>query len=347
MKIPSADLYTDFSAFNNLRAQARSGSAAGRQAAAKQVEALFLGMMLKSMRAAGGTMLTGPGAKVREGMFDSQLVLSLAKNSKLGFAELMLREFNGRQAPTQDTAGASNTAHGRFPVGRFANDLWAKAIVPVAAPPSTRPPAIQVPSTQEVNIPGATGAAPAASFFSPPQGPATEPPARWNNADEFAAHLWPAARRAAQALGTQPEAVLAVAALETGWGAHMPSAANGDRSNNLFGIKARGWSGPVIHAQTLEYESGGFVRKLEPFRRYASAQQSFEDFVHFIKNQPRYAAVLDSGGDPVAFVRALQQAGYATDPDYAGKIEALMRGDTIRKAQAIAAAEPGAAVSSG
>jgi len=342
VKIPSADLYTDFSAFSDLRAQARSGSVAGRTAAAKQVEALFLGMMLKSMRAAGGTMLTGPGAKVREGMFDSQLVLNLAKNSKLGFADLMLREFNGRKAPVKDTAGSPATVHGQqLPRGHFANALWGQALTPVAASPGTHL------GTQVGALPGATRAAPGESSLLPAQGHTTEPPVRWNNADEFAAHLWPAARRAAQALGTQPEAVLAVAALETGWGAHMPSSANGDQSNNLFGIKARGWSGPVIHAQTLEFESGGFVRKLEPFRRYASAQQSFEDFVHFIKNQPRYAAALDSGGDPVAFVRALQQAGYATDPGYAGKIEALMRGDTMRKALAIATAGPGAAVSSG
>ena len=136
-------------------------------------------------------------------------------------------------------------------------------------------------------------------------------------------------------MGTRPEAILAVAALETGWGKHLPASAQGGQSNNLFGIKAHGWSGPVTHSSTLEYESGGFVKKLEPFRSYATAQQSFEDFVQFIKSQPRYAGALNSGGNPVAFIHALQQAGYATDPNYAAKVESLMNSDTMRKAQAM------------
>lgn len=330
MKIPGADVYTDFSGFNRMRAEARSGSAAGRQAAAKQIEAMFLGMMLKSMRAAGGSMLSGAGAKVREGMFDSQLAQTLAKRSQLGFAELMLNEFNGRQRPSQDSDRPSPGRSGQLPVGRFANALYGRAVAPKSL-------SLGLPAT------AASRAAGPAHPAAPPKPALTDPgeaPAKWRNANEFAVNLWPAAERAARALGTQPQAVLAVAALETGWGRHLPTAGNGQGSNNLFGIKAHGWAGPVTQAPTLEFESGRFVHKLEPFRRYASAQQSFEDFVNFIQSRPRYAAALNSGGDPVAFVRALHQAGYATDPQYAGKLEALMRSDTMRKAQHLAAAGP-------
>ncbi len=348
MKTNAANLYTDFSSFSQLRAQARDNSAAGRQAAAQQIESLFLGMMLKSMRAAGGSMLGGPGAQVREEMFDSQMALSMSKHSKLGFAKLMLREFNLRQGaaasmpPPQQSAAA-----GQVPVGRFANALWGRAVAQVAAiKPNPSPENFQhrVPGLKAIEAPAKIVAA--QTFASDAFDDATAP-VTWRTADEFVTNLWPAAQRAAKALGTRAEAVMAVAALETGWGKHMPASADGISSNNLFGIKAHGWAGPVSHAPTLEFEAGRFVRKLEPFRRYDSAQQSFADFVNFIKSRPRYAAVLDSGDDPLAFVRALQQAGYATDPQYADKLENLLRSETMRKAQTLTTFEPQVAVTTG
>ncbi len=333
MNITSADLYTDFSGFNSLRAEARSGSDTGRRAAAEQIEAMFLGMMLKSMRAAGGSMLSGAGGKVREDMFDSQLALSLAKNSRLGFTDLMLREFNvpKSQDPTQGAEAAPGLPVGSVRVDKFASGLWGRAVSAAEASHG-----VQAPSS------GAnTRAIPSVASAPGVVAHDGEPPARWNTSDEFVSSLWPAAQRAAKSLGTKPEAVMAVAALETGWGKHMPASTNGERSNNLFGIKAHGWAGSMVHSPTLEFESGSFVRKLEPFRSYASAQQSFDDFVSFIKSRPRYAGVLDSGGDPVAFVRALHKAGYATDPEYAGKLEALINSDTMRKAQGVAGVATG------
>ncbi len=329
MNTSGANLYTDFSAFSNLRAEARSGSAEGKRAAAEQIEAMFLGMMLKSMRAAGGSMLEGPGAKVREGMFDSQLALNMAKNSKMGFADLMMREFNHQRGTMQTNSGAESktiAAPGQVATELFARGLWGRPVsvneaALIAHPASTTP--------GHPNHPTSTVVSSSVSATDAKSG------SNWRNAQEFATHLWPAAQRAAKALGTRPEAVLAVAALETGWGQHLPSSTQGGQSNNLFGIKAHGWAGPVTHSQTLEFESGGFVKKLEPFRSYATAQQSFEDFVQFIKTQPRYADALNSAGDPVAFVQALQEAGYATDPNYAAKVERLMNSDTMRKAQAI------------
>jgi len=345
MNTSRADVYTDFSAFSQLRAQARSGSAEGRRAAAEQVEALFLGMMLKSMRAAGGSMLSGPGADIREGMFDSQLTLSLSKTSKLGFAELMLREFNARKTPVQDPVPTSGAVDGQIRAGRFASALWGRTVTPSEVSQGLQGAAVAAPGVPQA----AAASSPAIPRSSPlpVQENTSEPAVRWNNADEFAANLWPAAQRAAQALGTRPEAVLAVAALETGWGKHLPASASGASSNNLFGIKAYGWPGPVTQSRTLEFDSGNVVRKIEPFRSYESAQQSFEDFVNVIKDRSRYAGVLDSGGDPVVFVRALQEAGYATDPKYAGKLETLMRSDTMRNAQRVAGAGSGAALSTG
>ena len=165
---------------------------------------------------------------------------------------------------------------------------------------------------------------------------ATVDAAHWDSPEAFARSLWPAASRAAQELGTRPEAVLAVAALETGWGRHMPRRENGTSSNNLFGIKAHGWKGDVTHAATLEFAQGAFARQVEPFRAYDSPESAVADFAHFVKSNPRYREALASGGDAVKFVRELHRAGYATDPRYAEKLEALINSAPLRSAAAAA-----------
>jgi flagellar protein FlgJ len=42
-----------------------------------------------------------------------------------------------------------------------------------------------------------------------------------------------------------------------------------------------------------------------------------------IRNNPRYENALGAGSDVAAFAAALQQGGYATDPQYANKIVAV------------------------
>ena len=42
-----------------------------------------------------------------------------------------------------------------------------------------------------------------------------------------------------------------------------------------------------------------------------------------LRNSPRYAAALNTGSNVHAFATALQRGGYATDPDYAGKISSI------------------------
>ena len=135
-------------------------------------------------------------------------------------------------------------------------------------------------------------------------------PARLGTPEAFARVAVARGERARRAeLGTRPEAVLAVAALETGWGRHMPQRDDGTSSNNLFGIKAHGWNGDVTHSTTLEFEQGAFARKVEPFRAYDSPEAAVADFAHFVQSNPRYQKALSSGGDAVTFVRALHEAG--------------------------------------
>jgi flagellar protein FlgJ len=141
--------------------------------------------------------------------------------------------------------------------------------------------------------------------------------------EDFIRSMWPHAQQAAREIGVDPHALLAQAALETGWGRSVPCAGNGDCSYNLFGIKAGSqWSGATVNVATLEFESGIPVRKVERFRSYESAADSFRDYAALMRGSARYEDVVGSGSDVASFAAALQRGGYATDPSYAQKVVA-------------------------
>jgi len=157
---------------------------------------------------------------------------------------------------------------------------------------------------------------------SPAAGSATSAPIASSKAD-FIRSMWPHAQKAASEIGVDPHALLAQAALETGWGQSVPSNGNGDSSFNLFGIKAGSqWSGATVNVPTLEFESGIPVRKVERFRSYDSAADSFRDYAALMRDSGRYEDVLGSGANVASFAAALQKGGYATDPAYAQKLVA-------------------------
>jgi peptidoglycan hydrolase FlgJ len=142
--------------------------------------------------------------------------------------------------------------------------------------------------------------------------------------DAFISALRPHAEAAAREIGVDPNALLAQAALETGWGRSVPCNAQGECSFNLFGIKAGShWSGATVNVPTLEFEDGVAVRKVERFRAYASPADSFRDYAALIRDNARYANARGAGDNVEAFATALQQGGYATDPNYANKIAAV------------------------
>lgn len=140
----------------------------------------------------------------------------------------------------------------------------------------------------------------------------------------FIQGLWPQAQQASQQLGVSPSNLIAQAALETNWGRDLPHDSAGHSSNNLFGVKATGsWAGPSVSAATTEVTGQDSTTQLAPFRSYADATQSFQDYVSILRSNPRYAAALNTGTDARAFASGLQRGGYATDPDYARKVSAI------------------------
>ncbi|KAF7600001.1 MAG: flagellar assembly peptidoglycan hydrolase FlgJ [Candidatus Dactylopiibacterium carminicum] len=147
----------------------------------------------------------------------------------------------------------------------------------------------------------------------------------------FVDSIAPLARDAAQRLGVAPEIVVAQAALETGWGTRPIRRADGSDSNNLFSIKAgSSWRGDSTEIMTTEFDGTGMVSQRDSFRAYTDPAAAFEDFTRLISSSPRYREALNAGGDVRAYAQALQRGGYATDPDYVGKlarITAQIQGD--------------------
>jgi len=192
-------------------------------------------------------------------------------------------------------------------------------VVPDASVPARQSARAGVPvSADEQDAYG--GMAPAAVRQSAaPSGPLFEDPAG------FVKTLLPLARKAASELNVPAEAIVAQSALETGWGRHMLHTRDGQPAWNLFGIKADArWDGERVNSLTLEVRDGIARREVASFRAYGSAAEAVEDYVRFLAEQPRYAEV-SGQQNPESFAAALQRAGYATDPDYAAKIERVAR----------------------
>ena len=143
----------------------------------------------------------------------------------------------------------------------------------------------------------------------------------------------PTIRRAASALGLNPLGLMAQAALETGWGQRMARTADGSPSFNMFGIKAGdSWTGAKATADTVEFSNGVATPRRTAFRAYGSIEESVSDFANLPKNSPRYREAMAAGNDPQAYIDSIGKSGYATDPDYANKLNQILNSGTLRAA---------------
>jgi flagellar protein FlgJ len=301
-----ADAYTDLQGLSQLRAEAGNNDRETLRKVAGQFEALFIQMMLKSMRDAslGEGLMDSEHVKTYQSMFDQQIALDLSRRSGLGLADMMVRQL---------TRGADSADN---------SDATADTDFVLTAPAA-------------VNTPAADAVQGRDTPESAPRGQQAD--WRPDTAEEFVRDLMPHASRAAGELGTTPEVLIAQAALETGWGQHMIRNRDGGNSFNLFGIKVdASWQGARALTDTVEYRDGLMRRERAPFRTYGSLAESFSDYVDFLKSSPRYREALNQGGDAAAFARALSQAGYATDPDYHGKIERILDSSRLREALSVA-----------
>jgi len=126
----------------------------------------------------------------------------------------------------------------------------------------------------------------------------------------WAAAMLDAAEKTAKQIGCSPEAIVAQAALESGWG-------RASIGHNIFGIKAdASWTGKKQLVTTREFRNGQYVTIQDWFRDYDTFEESIEDHFRFLRDNARYANVFTAGSDE-AYFTALQHDGYATDPHYA------------------------------
>ena len=138
--------------------------------------------------------------------------------------------------------------------------------------------------------------------------------------EDFVNKLMPYALKAVEGQGFNPLVLVAQAALETGWGRHVPS------GNNFYGIKAdASWRGDKQDLSSPEFEQGSFVSRVSSFRSYAGVLDSMKDYIDFIKGNPRYERAVGRSFDTDGYFDEIARAGYATDPAYADKLKNISR----------------------
>ncbi len=284
MSTPAAlDSYTDFSAFASLRADARAQSPQAVKEVARQFEALFLQMMLKSMRAAtpGDPIFGGDQGALYRDLFDNQISLQMAAGKGIGLSQILERQLQDASGIRMPVTPGSEAANG--PVARS----------------STPPPSEQ---------PGLVGRH--AALFATPESfvsavlPHAERAAR-------AIGVEPRVLVAQAALETGwGKAVIHDA---TGRPSFNFFGIKADSR----------WQGDRVGVPTVEYEQGVFSKIRGHFRAYESIAQGFDDYARFILGSSRYQPVVAGAKDDSAYLNGLQQAGYATDPAYGAKILAL------------------------
>ena len=295
----SGRLALDGRSLDALRLQAKQHPEQALKGVAQQFEAVFLQMLLKSMRDA--TPQDGPmeseQTRMYTSMLDQQMAQSLSARG-IGLAEVMLRQLSHTRAAT-DAAQAAPLAAGAM----------APAAPPVAGAHVPAAAAIAVPQS----IPGGVR----------PEG--------LRQSQDFLMRMKDHAIEASNATGIPARFLLGQAALESGWGKHEIRAADGSQSFNLFGIKAgRNWKGATVDVMTTEYVDGAPQKLKQTFRAYGSYAEGFQDYAALMQGNRRYAAVLRQT-DSAGFAQGLQRAGYATDPRYADKLTSILNGARMRQ----------------
>lgn len=99
--LTSARSYLDFSGLGELRGKAQQHDDSALRETAQQFEAMFIQMMLKSMRDASNEMksdlVQSDAAETFEGMYDKEMSVKLAQRNALGLADSIVRNVQQRQ----------------------------------------------------------------------------------------------------------------------------------------------------------------------------------------------------------------------------------------------------------
>lgn len=292
----------DLGSLDKLRSAAKSGDTGALEEAAKQFEAIFVQMLLKSMRQAQEALadedspFNSDQVKFYRDMHDQQLATDLSTQGNIGLADVIVQQMsinNGVMPASAVRSDGDLSVLNRQQVmlrQRNENVLFG-------------------------DMGNSTPSSKQAAFASP---------------QEFVQHLYPQAIVAAEKLNIDPKALLAQAAVETGWGKFVIHQPGGVSSHNLFGIKAdKRWEGEKAIVDTLEYVNNIPEKQQAAFRSYTNFSDSLNDYTNFVQSNPRYEQALENTQSPKDYFRELQQAGYATDPAYADKVMSVYNSDLL------------------
>ena len=285
----------DLSSLDKLRQKAVGNNDENQKealtAAAKQFEAIFTSMLFNSMREANSTFESGlmdsQNQQFYRQMMDEQMASELSASGSLGLADMIVAQLASNQNAEKSIQS---------------KDADFEAIMEK----------INRTRTDSNNL--------SQPLVNAKEKPKLFKEREFDSPESFVMSMKPYAEKAARALGVDSSLILAQAALETGWGQKVVTRGE-QNSNNLFNIKAGNtWKGDKVRTQTIEYHDGIPVRESAAFRSYSSYAQSFDDYVQFLNENPRYSDALAHGGNNENFIRGIHKAGYATDPHYADKI---------------------------
>ena len=237
MRVTSGSLASDAKSLDALKQGAARDPRGAVTAAASQFEALFMQMVLKSMRDAvpRSGMLEGAGADVYRSMLDTQFAQALSGRPG-GLGELIARQLARSMAPADGAAPA--------PLPQVSDGGFARAAMADARA------TLRARFARDLDEPSAAGAGPSAR--TTPTDPLARPgapdaPGRtgasWGAARAgsvpaaFVDRMWEAAAGAQRTTGVPAGFIVGQAALESGWGRHELRHPDGRSAHNLFGIK--------------------------------------------------------------------------------------------------------------
>ena len=318
--VSSDDFFGNFSALSALKTKAQKDPETALKEVAQQFESIFINMLLKNMRASnesiGSGLFSSAQTKQYQDMMDSQMSQTLARTGGIGISEALIRQYEGKGSSATSTHDDTDL------LNRVSHQdlVRVQALAHKASTEFVQ--AAQKEAAEKASVDAAK------SNLAGAVDNITQPTARsvaFDSPESFVKALWPHAQEAAEKLGVNPKAILAQAALETGWGKYPIAKEDGSASFNLFGIKADSrWQGDRAVVSTLEYRDGIAKREKAAFRAYDSFSQSFNDYADFLTASDRYKDALQSGKDASNFAASLQKGGYATDPKYSDKINHIL-----------------------
>lgn len=325
----SGKLAIDSKNVDDLRLQAKQNPDQALKEVAQQFEAIFINMMLKSMREAlpSNGIFDSQQTQFYTQMLDQQFAQKMS-TSGIGLAEILVQQLTRANGQPLQPDPANITSEERLAAVNIDSQSatspgHAADISSLLWPAQVTQPRVLTQTQQSIaayeQIPHESQISTIHTSSLP------------NQPDDFVSAIWAHANAASQATGIPAHFMIAQAALESGWGKHEIRQADNRPSFNLFGIKAgESWKGPIVETVTTEYIDGIPQKMIEKFRVYGSYAEGFQDYANLLLNNPRYAAVLKNK-DAAAFAQGLQQAGYATDPMYADKLIRIINSSSIRQ----------------